>query len=56
MRFLLILGLVFFVVLYFIGAVLIAWTWWLSGRPLAQSPGDPKSPVDAPEAPRIRAA
>jgi hypothetical protein len=56
MRFLLILGLVFFVVLYFIGAVLIAWTWWLSGRSLTQPPDDSKSSGAVPEAPRTRAA
>jgi hypothetical protein len=56
MRFLLILGLGFFVVLYLYGAVLIAWNWWLSGRPVTQSPGDPKSRGEAPEAPRVRAA
>lgn len=56
MRFLLILGLVFFVVLYFVGALLIAWTWWLSGRPVAQPSGDEKSSGDVPETPRTRAA
>jgi hypothetical protein len=56
MRFLLILSLVFFVVLYLIGAVLIAWTWWLSGRPLTQPSGDRKRPGAVSQAPRTRAA
>jgi hypothetical protein len=56
MRLLLILGLVLFVVLYLVGAVLIAWTWWLSGRPVAKPSGDAKSPRDVPETPRTRAA
>jgi hypothetical protein len=56
MRLLLVLGLVLFVVLYLVGAVLIAWTWWLSGRPRVESSGDPKIPRDVPEAPGTRAA
>jgi hypothetical protein len=55
MRLLLILGLVLFMILYVVGAVLIAWTWWLSGRPRVPSSGE-KIPSDVPESPRIRAA
>ncbi len=56
MRFLLILSLVLFIGLYLVGAALIAWTWWLSGRPRVQPSGDPKISSDVPEVSRTRAA
>jgi hypothetical protein len=56
MRLLLILGLIFFFGFYVLGAALIARAWWLSGRSSTQASVEPKSPSQASEATRTRAA
>jgi len=56
MRLFFLLGLIFFVGFYVLGAGLIARAWWLSGRPSTQASVQPKSPGAVSEATRTRAA
>ncbi len=56
MRLVLLLSVVLFVVLYVLGAALMAWAWWLSARSAKQPLGEQASPGDVPEATRTRAA
>jgi hypothetical protein len=56
MRLFFLLGLIFFVGFYVLGAGLIARAWWLSGRPSTRASVQPKSPGAVSEATRTRAA
>jgi hypothetical protein len=56
MRLFFLLGLIFFVGFYVLGAGLIARAWWLSGRSSTRASAEPKSPGVESEATRTRAA
>jgi hypothetical protein len=56
MRLFFLLGLIFFVGFYVLGAGLIARAWWLSGRSSTQASAEPNSPGVESEATRTRAA